>query len=66
VTLADLSQRIPAEVLADHERLAGAAGCFEREPSPGEEESSELQEPDDRGVERAHQTIGQPLSLVRR
>ena len=66
VPLADLLHGIPAEVLADHERIPGAAGCFGRPVCPGEEDGPDLQDLDDRGVERGHQTIGQPLSLVRR
>jgi hypothetical protein len=66
VPLADLLHGIPAEVLADHERIPGAAGCFGRPVCPGEQDGSDLQDLDDRGVERGHQTIGQPLSLVRR
>jgi hypothetical protein len=65
VPLTDLLQGIPAEVLADHERIPGAAGCFGGQAGPGEQDGPDLQDLDDRGVERPHQTIGQPVSVVR-
>jgi hypothetical protein len=66
VPLTDLLQGIPAEVLADHERIPGAAGCFGGQAGPSEQDGPDLQDLDDRGVERPHQTIGQPVSVVRR
>jgi hypothetical protein len=51
VTLADLLQGIPAGVFADHERIPSAACCFGGPAGPGEEDSSDLQDLDDRGVE---------------
>jgi len=66
VPLTDLLQGIPAEVLADHERIPGAAGCFGGQAGPGEEDGPDLQGLDDRRVERRHQTIGQAMSVVRR
>jgi hypothetical protein len=66
VPLTDLLQGIPAEVLADHERIPGAAGCFGGQAGPGEQDGPDLQDLDDRGVERRHQTIGQAVSVVRR
>jgi hypothetical protein len=64
VPLTDLLQGIPAEVLADHERIPGAAGCFGGQAGPGEEDGPDLQGLDDRRVERPHQTIGQAVSVV--
>jgi hypothetical protein len=66
MALADRLQGIPAEVLADHERIPGAAGCFGCQVRPGEQDGPDLQGLDDRGVERRDQSIGQPVSVVRR
>jgi hypothetical protein len=66
MTLADRLQGIPAGVLADHERIPGAEGCVGGPACPGEEDGSDLQDLDDRRVERRHQSIGQPVSAVRR
>jgi len=66
VALADRLHGIPAEVLADHERIPRAAGCFGGHAEPGEQDGPDLQGLDDRRVERPHQTIGQAVSVVRR
>jgi hypothetical protein len=66
VPLTDLLQGIPPGVLADHERIPGGQGCVGGPACPGEEDGSDLQDLDDRGVERRDQTIGQPASVVRR
>ena len=42
VPLTDLLQGIPAQVLADHERIPGAAGCFGGPACLGEEDGSDL------------------------
>ncbi len=65
VTLADLLQGVAAGVLTDHERIPGGEGCVGGPACPGEDDGSDLQNLDDRGIEWPHQTIGQPVSVVR-
>jgi hypothetical protein len=64
VPLTDLVQRLTAGVFTDHERIPGGQGCVEGPACPGEQDGSDLQGFDDRGVESPHQTIGQAVSAV--